>query len=153
MISRQHIPTVTPFGLLKIRRLRGSLPTLPAKPIAGRKGHGLPRVPPGQGAPLRGLEVGDHVRVQDFSSKRWHIKGRVVKDHGDRLYDIETTGGKILWRNRRFLLPVPAWDTADIPDMPEGVPGAPVSIPAPLRRSNRQAGVLGPENVYPVRRF
>eukprot|EP00095_Tigriopus_kingsejongensis_P007470 snap_masked-scaffold1662_size31869-processed-gene-0.1 protein:Tk07470 transcript:snap_masked-scaffold1662_size31869-processed-gene-0.1-mRNA-1 annotation:"hypothetical protein DAPPUDRAFT_252666" len=69
---------------------------------------------------------------------------RVTACQGSHLAKVPLSAAS-RWRNRRFLLPVPAWDTADIPDMPGGVPGAPVSIPAPLRRSNRQAGVLCPE--------
>eukprot|EP00095_Tigriopus_kingsejongensis_P003414 snap_masked-scaffold1126_size61158-processed-gene-0.1 protein:Tk03414 transcript:snap_masked-scaffold1126_size61158-processed-gene-0.1-mRNA-1 annotation:"PREDICTED: uncharacterized protein LOC101063392" len=132
-------PSMAFFG----RRLRGVLPALPNPPIPGREGHGKPKVPVGQGVPLRGLKVGDCVRIQDFVSKRWNLKGKVVTDHGDRSYDVMTVHGKILWRNRRFLLPVPAWDEdGEDPVVPDAL-----MVP---RRSRRQAGVPGPENIYPA---
>lgn len=52
---------------------------------------------------LPSLNVGDHVLIQDSTTKRWITPG-VVVDTGDfRDYFIKTAAGRVFRRNRRFL--------------------------------------------------
>ena len=50
------------------------------------------------------LKIGDEVRLQDPTSKKWLQKGRIM-GHGlrKRDYHVRLDSGRILWRNRRFL--------------------------------------------------
>lgn len=58
--------------------------------------------------PLPKLLIGSHVRVQDPVSKRWDTVGVVMGVGRSRDYNIKMPSGRILWRNRRYLRPVPA---------------------------------------------
>lgn len=57
--------------------------------------------------PLPSLKSGTEVRVQHHDTKRWDIIGTIVHQGHNRDYQIRTPSGKILWRNRRFIRPVP----------------------------------------------
>ena len=56
---------------------------------------------------LRELSVGDEVRIQDRISGRWIETGVVARKGRNRDYYIELPNGRVRWRNRRFLRPVP----------------------------------------------
>ena len=56
---------------------------------------------------LKELSVGDEVRVQDRISGRWIETGVVARKGRNRDYYIELPNGRVRWRNRRFLRPVP----------------------------------------------
>ncbi|XP_068213280.1 uncharacterized protein [Palaemon carinicauda] len=67
------------------------------------------------------LSVGQQVRIQDPTSHRWDKVG-IVMGHGkSRDYQIRLPSGRVWWRNRRFLRPVPP--TISDPFLP--VPVAP----------------------------
>ena len=52
---------------------------------------------------LRNLEIGNHVAVQNPTSKMWDIHGKIVDIGPHRKYFVRTQRGRILTRNRRFL--------------------------------------------------
>ncbi|XP_068225983.1 uncharacterized protein [Palaemon carinicauda] len=67
------------------------------------------------------LSVGQQVRIQDPTSHRWDKVG-IVMGHGkSRDYQIRLPSGRVWWRHRRFLRPVPP--TISDPSLP--VPVAP----------------------------
>ncbi|TRY63816.1 hypothetical protein TCAL_15220 [Tigriopus californicus] len=53
------------------------------------------------------IQVGAQVRIQTPSTKKWDKLGRIVFRGRYRDYQIRTPSGKVLWRNRRYLYPVP----------------------------------------------
>ena len=57
--------------------------------------------------PLPQLSVGQHVRVQDPTSHRWDKVGVVMGRGRSRDYELRLPSGRVWWRNRRFLRPVP----------------------------------------------
>lgn len=71
--------------------------------------------------PLPRLRVGQQVRVQDPTSKRWDRVGVVMSVGKSRDYELRLPSGRVYWRNRRFLRPVP--ESVDLPHSP--VPVAP----------------------------
>ena len=99
--------------------------------------------------PLPPLQLGDHVRIQDPVTKRWDKVATVMGVGKSRDYLVRTTSGRVLWRNRRFLLTIPAPDdkSAGKEQPDEGPVKPPVTPgrqrrreePLPLRRSQRIA--------------
>ena len=57
---------------------------------------------------LPSLTLGTPVRVQDPTTKRWTATGVITGIGTRRDYLVKTASGSILWRNRRFLSPIPA---------------------------------------------
>ena len=56
---------------------------------------------------LKPIEVGRMVLVQDQASKLWKRTGKVVRVGKNRAYKIKFEFGRDMWRNRRFLRPLP----------------------------------------------
>lgn len=86
--------------------------------------------------PLRPLEIGAEVRVQDPGTKRWDKLGTVMGVGKSRDYQIRLPSGRVWWRNRRFLRPTMSpVDPTPEPGLPTPEPDP--SSPAPARRSER----------------
>ena len=57
------------------------------------------------GTLLPPLAVGDKVKIQDHVTGRWELEGVIIRsDVPSRNYEIHTSKGRRLWRNRRHLL-------------------------------------------------
>ena len=54
------------------------------------------------------LPVGTYVRIQNHATKLWDRTGHVVTVGRSRDYRIKMPSGRLLWRNRRFVRPVPS---------------------------------------------
>ena len=54
------------------------------------------------------LKIGDEVRVQDPTSKKWSLTGTICEARPNRSYMVKMPSGRLLWRNRRFLYKIPA---------------------------------------------
>jgi len=57
--------------------------------------------------PLPRLSVGQRVRIQDHKSLRWDKVGVVMGCGRSRQYEVRLPSGRVWWRNRRHLRPVP----------------------------------------------
>ena len=57
--------------------------------------------------PLSPLKLGTNVRIQSHESKAWDKVGVIVGVGQRRDYLIKLPSGSVLWRNRRFLRPIP----------------------------------------------
>jgi len=68
--------------------------------------------------PLPRLNVGQHVRIQDPASHRWDKVGVVMGCGRSRDYEIRLPSGRVWWRNRRFLRPVPPPGDDSLPHIP-----------------------------------
>ena len=82
------------------------------------------------------LNLDTQVRLQDPTTKRWDTVGIVMGVGKSRDYLVKMPSGRVLWRNRRLLRPVPP-----CPDDPLADAGPPVepnlsTTPQP-RRSDR----------------
>ena len=55
--------------------------------------------------PLRPLEMGQPVRIQNPQTKAWDRVGVIVSIGHKRDYRVEIASGGVLWRNHRFLRP------------------------------------------------
>ena len=62
--------------------------------------------------PLRPLQTGQLVRVQDTTTKLWDRVGTVVGIGRNRDYRVKMGGGAVMWRNRRFIRPQRSTPTA-----------------------------------------
>ena len=78
--------------------------------------------------PLPKLSVGQRVRIQDTTSHRWDKVGVVMGIGRSRDYSVRLPSGRVWWRNRRFLRPVPS--PSGPPPTPSGPPSPP-SGPSP----------------------
>ena len=59
-------------------------------------------------ADLSSLKVGQSVRIQDMVSKLWEKTGKIERICADqRSYKVLADNGKVYWRNRKFLRPIP----------------------------------------------
>ena len=59
-------------------------------------------------ADLSSLKVGQSVRIQDMVSKLWEKTGKIERVCADqRSYKVLADNGKVYWRNRKFLRPIP----------------------------------------------
>lgn len=58
--------------------------------------------------PLPSLSVGQSVRIQDPTSQRWDKVGVIMGCGRTRDYEVRLPSGRVWWRNRRFLRPVPS---------------------------------------------
>ena len=95
--------------------------------------------------PLPPLRLGDQVRIQDPTTKRWDKVATVMGVGKSRDYLVRTMSGRVLWRNRRFLLKIPA--PTDIPKGEEPPDEGSPKLPAtPGRRQRR------PKDNVPLRR-
>eukprot|EP00094_Tigriopus_californicus_P014051 TCALIF_13607-PA protein Name:"Protein of unknown function" AED:0.40 eAED:0.40 QI:0/0/0/0.5/0/0/2/0/123 len=56
--------------------------------------------------PLTPLTIGQTVRLQNHSSKRWDRIGIIVGIGKHRDYHLKTPSGRVYWLNRRFLRPL-----------------------------------------------
>ncbi|TRY68991.1 hypothetical protein TCAL_13737, partial [Tigriopus californicus] len=56
--------------------------------------------------PLTPLTIGQTVRLQNYSSKRWDRIGIIVGIGKHRDYHLKTPSGRVYWLNRRFLRPL-----------------------------------------------
>ena len=90
----------------------------------------------GQARELPKLHVGQHVRLQDPKTHRWDKVGLVMGCGKARTYEVRVPSGRVYWRNRRFLRPVPT------PDNPSQCGALSDDPPAELRRSKRLQGRL-----------
>ncbi|KAK4322626.1 hypothetical protein Pmani_006603 [Petrolisthes manimaculis] len=68
-----------------------------------------------QARPLPRLCVGQRVRIQDPTSHRWDNVGEVMGHGMHRNYDVRLPSGRVWWRNRRHLRPVPSPSNSDTP--------------------------------------
>ncbi|XP_069978514.1 uncharacterized protein [Penaeus vannamei] len=57
--------------------------------------------------PLPRLSVGQRVRIQDHKSLQWDKVGVVMGCGRSRQYEVRLSSGRVWWRNRRHLCPVP----------------------------------------------
>ena len=57
--------------------------------------------------PLPRLSVGQRVRIQDHKSLRWDKVGVVMGCGRSRQYEVRLPSGRVWWRNRRHLRPLP----------------------------------------------
>ena len=78
------------------------------------------------------LNIGQRVAVQDKTSKRWTDQGEVVAADRKRSYSVKLDSGAVVWRNRRFLKPIPS-STTPTPTTAKPQP------PSGPRRSTRQS--------------
>ncbi|XP_050706789.1 uncharacterized protein LOC126992173 [Eriocheir sinensis] len=86
--------------------------------------------------PLQPLKTGALVRIQDPTTQRWDKVGTVMGAGRSRAYHVRMPSGRILWRNRRFLRPVPppAVDTPVVDESPPRPDSPHLAVP---RRSER----------------
>ena len=68
--------------------------------------------------PLPRMSVGQHVRIQDPTSRRWDKVGVVMGSLRSREYEVRLPSGRVLRRNRRFLFPVPDPSEDPTPHLP-----------------------------------
>jgi len=68
---------------------------------------------------LAPLNIGDNVAIQNFASKRWDRAGIVVFKGKKRDYQVKMPSGRAVWRNRRFLIPIPG-EKSQPGTVPEG---------------------------------
>lgn len=85
---------------------------------------------------LSKLSVGQHVRLQDPTAHRWDKVGIVMGVGRARTYEVRVPSGRVYWRKRRLLRPVPP------PDNPPQCGAQCTEPPAELRRSKRLQGRL-----------
>ena len=55
--------------------------------------------------PLKPIQIGTSVRIQDHSSRLWDKRGIVISVGKNRDYRIQLQSGRTYWRNRRFIRP------------------------------------------------
>jgi len=72
------------------------------------------------------LQPGQRVAIQDKDSKKWSKFGTVIDQPRKRSYHVKLDSGAVMWRNRRFLKPIPG-NT----DPSQSVTPQPTSTPAP----------------------
>ena len=70
--------------------------------------------------PLPTLRVGQRVRIQDATTQRWDKVGVIMGTGRTRNYTVRLPSGRVWWRNRRFLRPVPS--PPDVPDEAQALP-------------------------------
>ena len=68
--------------------------------------------------PLSRLSIGQTVRIQDPISHRWNKVGVVMSCGRSRDYEVRLPSGRVWWRNRRFLRPVPFHGVGPLPHIP-----------------------------------
>ena len=56
---------------------------------------------------LNPLKIGQHVRIQDHITKKWLRSGLIIGVGRNRDYHIKLSTGRVCWRNRRFIRPLP----------------------------------------------
>jgi len=94
------------------------------------------------------LPVGQRVAVQDPTTKKWTKQGVILEQTRRRSYRVKLDTGAVMWRNRKFLKPIPSLDprtaqnhTTAAPSQtstPTSTsPGTTSDSPPPLRRSTR----------------
>ena len=86
-----------------------------------------------KGDRLPELAIGQRVAVQDRISKKWSESGKVIAADRKRSYSVKLDSGAIVWRNRRFLKPVPS-SSSPLKPTPTGP-----QQPTGPRRSTRQS--------------
>ena len=59
---------------------------------------------------LTPLDIGYRVRIQDHATKKWTLTGTIVAKKSNRCYYVRLPSGRVLWRNRRYLFPIPERD-------------------------------------------
>ena len=59
---------------------------------------------------LAPLKIGNKVMVQNTQTKVWDRIGNIVQIGPHRKYQVKFPSGRCLWRNRRFLRPIPQDD-------------------------------------------
>ena len=89
-----------------------------------------------QARELSKLSVGQHVRIQDPKTQRWDKVGIVMGVGRARTYEVRVPSGRVYWRNRRFLRPVPP------PNNPPQCGAQCNEPPTEVRRSKRLQGRL-----------
>ena len=80
---------------------------------------------------LQPMDIGEKVRIQDASTKRWDKVGVIVDRGNRRNYRVKVDSGRVYWRNRRFLRKFHDPDQDDEADADESLHDS------PLRRSGR----------------
>ncbi|XP_076028441.1 uncharacterized protein LOC143017536 [Oratosquilla oratoria] len=85
--------------------------------------------------PLPQLSVGATVRIQDPTSRRWSKVGHIMGQGRTRDYLIKTASGSVLWRNRKFLRPIPEPGAAR-----DGMKESPTSTTGNTPRPTNQTG-------------
>ena len=55
--------------------------------------------------PLKPLQIGQNVRLQDPVTKKWDRFGNIVGIGKNRDYHVRLPSGRVFWRNRRFVRP------------------------------------------------
>ena len=56
---------------------------------------------------LNPLKIGQHVRFQDHTTKKWLRSGLITSIGRNRDYRIKLPSGRVCWRNRRFIRSIP----------------------------------------------
>lgn len=69
---------------------------------------------------LPSLSVGVHVRIQNPDTRRWDKVGVVMGRSTNRTrdYEVKLPSGRVWWRNRRFLRPIPDPSADSLPHLP-----------------------------------
>ncbi|XP_037774030.1 uncharacterized protein LOC119570301 [Penaeus monodon] len=57
--------------------------------------------------PLPKLSVGDYVHIQNTDAHRWDKVGVAMGCGRNRDYEVQHPSGRVWWRDRRFLRPIP----------------------------------------------
>ncbi|MEL6606359.1 MAG: RNase H-like domain-containing protein, partial [Cyanobacteria bacterium J06614_10] len=68
--------------------------------------------------PLPKLTIGQRVRIQDVKTLRWDKVGTIMGHGRSRQYEVRLPSGRVWFRNRRHLRPVPQISDATSPKMP-----------------------------------
>ena len=73
------------------------------------------------------LQPDQRVAIQDPISKKWSKSGAIVEKKRNRSYLVKTETGNVVWRNRKFLKPLPM----PMPNDRSGIKSEPAQIPWP----------------------
>ena len=76
------------------------------------------------------LPVGQRVAVQDAATKRWTRYGQIIEQTRRRGYRVKLDSGAVMWRNRKFLKPIPMQNPQSDQHLPAPAPATSSSTPA-----------------------
>ena len=92
------------------------------------------------------LDHGQRVAVQDKDTKKWSRFGNVVGKPRKRSYHVKMDSGAVVWRNRRFLKPMP------MPRPTDSTPSTPSMVTPPSTPSSTTGSPPPADEVRPQRR-
>ncbi len=58
------------------------------------------------GRELRSMQLGQQVLIWSQKSRRWDLEATIMEVGRNRDYNVKTSSGHVLWRNRRYLRPL-----------------------------------------------